>query len=99
MSSIWRCVSARSRAAAGSLVSRLLTAYARSYRPQLELADALETCSKLAQTLRAALARYEPEPLGTYRAAARAWYSSLLEYLALLVNGEWRRGAAARRAA
>lgn len=52
-----------------------------------ELADALDACEKLAQTLAASLARYEPEPLGCYR-DGRLWYSSLMEYLALLVNGE-----------
>jgi type IV secretion system protein VirB4 len=52
-----------------------------------ELAAALEACEKLAQTLCASLARYEPEPLGVYRAGPR-WCSGLLEYLALLVNGE-----------
>src|SRR5882762_9994843 len=39
---------------------------------------------------RASLARYEPEALGTYRWGS-TWCSSLLEYLALLINGEWRR--------
>jgi type IV secretion system protein VirB4 len=74
-------------AAAGAL-SRFL----RRTRPgdaQRELASALESCEKLAQTLLASLARYEPEPLLTYRAGAR-WCSALLEYLALLINGEAR---------
>ena len=57
---------------------------------EVELADALDNCAKLAQTVHAALARYEPEALGTY-ACGGTWCSSLLEYLALLVNGEWRR--------
>jgi type IV secretion system protein VirB4 len=56
----------------------------------VELADALDNCAKLGQTLCASLARYEPEALGTYR-RGDAWFSALLEYLALLVNGEWRR--------
>jgi type IV secretion system protein VirB4 len=55
-----------------------------------ELADALDTCTKLAQLMRASLARYEPEVLGTY-CWGRTRCSSLLEYLALLINGEWRR--------
>jgi type IV secretion system protein VirB4 len=54
------------------------------------LADALDACDKLAQTLRASLARYEPEILGVYR-SGRGWCSSLLEYLGLLINGEWQR--------
>jgi type IV secretion system protein VirB4 len=73
---------------ASSLVSRLLQR-THALPPQLELADALETCSKLAQMLCAALARYEPETLGTYCTGGRAC-SSLLEYLALLLNGEWQ---------
>jgi type IV secretion system protein VirB4 len=56
----------------------------------VETADALEVCRKLSQTLGASLARYEPESLGCYQASGR-WYSSLLEYLALLINGEWQR--------
>ncbi len=36
------------------------------------------------------MARYEPELLGCYR-TDDIWYSSLLEYLALLVNGESQR--------
>ncbi len=73
--------------AAGAL-SRFLS---RTHRgdAQRELAAALENCEKLAQTLLASLARYEPEPLLTYRAGGR-WCSALLEYLALLINGESR---------
>jgi type IV secretion system protein VirB4 len=44
----------------------------------------------LSQTLRASLQRYEPELLGCYE-YSKAWYSSLLEYLGLLINGEWQR--------
>jgi len=80
------------RPAAGvatGLVNRVL-ASTRSAKVDAELRDALEGCAKLGQTLRASLARYEPEALGTYRAGER-WCSSLLEYLALLVNGELRR--------
>lgn len=58
--------------------------------PRLEMADAVEVCRKLAQALCASLARYEPEGLGCYLDSGR-WHSSLLEYLALLVNGEWQR--------
>jgi type IV secretion system protein VirB4 len=55
-----------------------------------ELADAIDACEKLALTLAASLARYEPEMLGCYRDGG-IWCSSLLEYLALLINGESRR--------
>jgi type IV secretion system protein VirB4 len=64
----------------------------------LELAEALEACEKLSQALRASFARYEPEILGSYR-TGDIWCSSLLEYLGLLVNGEWRRVPLPRRAA
>ena len=39
--------------------------------------------------MRASLARYEPEPLGLYR-SGNCTCSRLLEFLALLVNGEWQ---------
>ncbi|HYL71857.1 MAG TPA: VirB4 family type IV secretion/conjugal transfer ATPase [Candidatus Dormibacteraeota bacterium] len=74
--------------ATASLLSRLLRRSGAA-RPALELADAVEACAKLAQLVGASLARYEPEALGTYRRGA-IWCSSLLEYLALLVNGEWQ---------
>jgi type IV secretion system protein VirB4 len=52
-----------------------------------QLRDALDACEKLAQTLGASLERYEPERLGCYAHAGR-WYSSLLEFFALLINAE-----------
>ena len=57
---------------------------------RLELADSLDACAKLGQTLLASLAHYEPERLGVYR-ERKAWCSTLLEYFGLLVNGEWQR--------
>jgi len=74
---------------AGGLMSRAL---ARTQRDasRLELNDALDACEKLSQTLAASLIRYEPELLGCYR-SGRIWCSSLLEFLGLLVNGEWQR--------
>ncbi len=71
------------------LASRVL-ARTSSGSPERELRDALEACAKLGQMVRASLARYEPEALGTYR-RGDTWCSVLLEYLALLINGEWRR--------
>jgi type IV secretion system protein VirB4 len=71
------------------LASKVL-ARAQRDRSQLDVADALDACEKLAQTLTASLARYEPDLLGTYR-SGQVWYSSLLEYLGLLINGEWQR--------
>ncbi len=77
------------RPVAGRAAGLLSRAIAKRQRGAMraELGDALDACEKLAQTLLASLARYEPEPLGCYRDGGR-WYSSLLEYLALLVNAE-----------
>ncbi len=55
-----------------------------------ELCDSLEICGKLQQQLLAALSRYEPEVLGVYQKGP-AHYSSLLEFLGVLINGEWQR--------
>ncbi|MDB6085401.1 MAG: conjugal transfer protein TrbE, partial [Gammaproteobacteria bacterium] len=55
-----------------------------------ELIEALDACDKSSRTLCTSLARYEPELLGCYE-HEKAWYSSLLEYLGLLINGEWQR--------
>ena len=77
-----------SGAAIGTL-SRLLTR-TRRRASRFELVDALDACDKLAQTLSASLARYEPERLGCYRHGG-AWCSSLLEFLGLLINSEWQR--------
>ncbi len=52
-----------------------------------ELADALEACTKLGETLVAALARYEPESLGLETRQGRS-YSRLLEFLSSLINAE-----------
>ena len=60
-----------------------------------ETSAAVDACDRLAQVLGVALARYEPEILGCYRHAG-VWCSSLLEYLGLLVNGEWQRMALPR---
>ncbi len=72
--------------AAASLVTRTLVRWRRSAET-VETAAALDDCGKLARTMQASLERYEPQLLGIYR-HADIWYSSLLEYLALLANGE-----------
>jgi type IV secretion system protein VirB4 len=74
--------------AATGLAARWLSQRARG-TDMGDLTDALDVCEKLGQTLRAALARYEPETLGVYPRAGRA-HSRLLEFFAHLVNGEWR---------
>jgi type IV secretion system protein VirB4 len=55
-----------------------------------EQQEALEECHKLQQHLCASLSRYDPEPLGIYQRGGHH-YSSLLEYIGLLINGEWQR--------
>jgi type IV secretion system protein VirB4 len=52
---------------ATSLMSKVL-ARAQHAGSKWALADALDACEKLAQTLKASLARYEPELLGVYQA-------------------------------
>jgi len=80
--------------AAPSLASRLLTRRA-AVSGRTERANALEACAKLRQTVAASLARYEPELLGVYEHGDREC-SSLLEFLGLLLNGEWQRFALPR---
>ena len=80
------------RPSVGLTTGALSRALSRGQRraTRLELADALDTCAQLAQTLQASLARYEPQILRTYR-AGHVWCSSILEFLATLINGEWQR--------
>ncbi len=80
------------RPGAGAAISLLSKAMARAQRTgsKMALMDALDVSEKLSQTLLASLARYDPEPLGVYR-TGNLRCSSLLEYLGLLVNGEWQR--------
>jgi type IV secretion system protein VirB4 len=74
---------------ATGLISKALSR-AQRQGSKMVLMDAVDVCEKLAQTLRASLARYDPEPLSIYR-AGDVPCSSLLEYFALLINGEWQR--------
>ena len=62
----------------------------RTEESRAALVDALEVCTKLKQETLAALGRYEPHVLGCYTWKQRR-YSTLLEFLGLLVNGEWQR--------
>lgn len=55
-----------------------------------EQEEALDECQKLQQHISTSLSRYDPEPLGIYKHGAHH-FSSLLEYLGLLINGEWQR--------
>lgn len=56
---------------------------------RLETREALDACEKIAQQVCASLARYEPEGLGVYCVGDNR-NSSLLEFLAMLINGECR---------
>ena len=71
---------------ASNLVSKALSR-GHSQGSRLELLDALETCEKLGQTVAASLSRYEPERL-VLNARGSHRCSQLLEFLALLINGE-----------
>jgi type IV secretion system protein VirB4 len=80
------------RPAVGLTTGLVSRAFVRTRRDgfRWDLAEALDACEKLSQTLSVSLARYEPAPLGSYR-HGKTWYSSLLEYIGLLINGEWQR--------
>ena len=80
--------------AAPTLMSRFLSKR-EAPSARAERANALEACAKLRQTVAASLARYEPELLGVYAQGERR-YSSLLEFLGFLLNGEWQRFALPR---
>jgi type IV secretion system protein VirB4 len=74
---------------APNLISRLATKHA----PQAlaaERADAIEASEKLAQTVASSLSRYEPERLHIYGGAGNRPYSQVLEFLGVLLNGEWQ---------
>jgi type IV secretion system protein VirB4 len=73
---------------ATGLTSKLLKGTAPG-ASAFELADALDACAKLRQTLRASLARYEPDVLSLYVKAGRTC-SGPLSFLATLINGEMR---------
>ena len=57
----------------------------------IELRDSLDECTKKRQELLTALDRYDPEPLGIYKSDSGVLFSSLLEFYAFLINGEWQR--------
>jgi type IV secretion system protein VirB4 len=60
-----------------------------------EQEEALDEMTKLQQHVMAALNRYDPEPLGIYQ-KGQHYYSTLMEYFGLLINGEWQRIALPR---
>src|SRR6185437_8352787 len=65
---LYRPAAGRAAGLLSGVLTRLKPASSR-----LETADALDACRKIGQTLRASLARYEPESLGCYQDSGR-WY-------------------------
>jgi len=84
LSVVYRPVTGVTTGAAAKLLSRTARGGENA-----DLADAIEVCEKLGQTVAASLARYEPERLSVYNADGRC-YSRLLEFFGVLVNGEWQ---------
>jgi type IV secretion system protein VirB4 len=80
------------RPAAGTTTGLLarLAQGSRGQGSRVDSESALDACDKLAQTIMAALSRYEPQRLGTYQLGLTT-YSAVLEFLALLINGESQR--------
>ena len=73
---------------ATSMAARLLKR-TRASESAFELPDALDACEKLRETVRASLARYEPEVLGVYSRDGRT-YSGPLNIFSTLINGDSR---------
>jgi type IV secretion system protein VirB4 len=57
---------------------------------ELDRTAALDACEKLRQGLQASLERYEIEPLALYEHGGQTC-SRVLEFLGVLLNGEWQR--------
>lgn len=72
--------------AATGLTARLLTR-TRPEGLRQEIAEAVEACQKLRETVLAALDPYEPEVLGLYEQNGHR-YSRVLEFLSWLIDGE-----------
>jgi len=82
---VYRPLGAQLAGAAIALAGRRDAGHAASDR-----AASIAAAAKLASQVEAALDAYEPAPLGCYEHEGRR-YSALLEFLALLINGERRR--------
>lgn len=82
LSVVYRPVAGAASGAAAKLLSRT-----RDGAETANIADAVEACDKLGQTVCASLARYEPERLMVYAAHGR-YYSRLLEFFGTLINAE-----------
>ncbi|OPY76827.1 MAG: Type IV secretion system protein virB4 [Syntrophorhabdus sp. PtaU1.Bin153] len=55
-----------------------------------EESEALKKVEEIADVVGQSLRRYDIEPLGTYRNTKGVMFSSALEFLAFLINGEWQ---------
>ena len=88
---VYRPVSAPAVGWLAALIAKPMPEAAR-----VEIAEALDASDKLADQVRAALARYEPEALGVYQVGAQR-YSSLLQFLTLLLDGISTPAVLARR--
>lgn len=73
---------------AGSAVTKALS---RKHTPSsaAQTTEIVDVCEKLAQNVSASLARYEPEQLGLRESGGR-WFSRILEFFGILINGEWQ---------
>jgi type IV secretion system protein VirB4 len=80
---VYRPVTGAATGAASKLLSR------RSGGEVVGLADSIDVCEKLGQTVAASLARYEPERLGLYEQTGRK-LSKVLEFFGVLINAEWQ---------
>ena len=84
LTTVYRPTSEVATGIASNLLKR-----AQSEASALEAADALDACEKLRETVRASLARYDPEALGVYQRNGRS-YSGPLNLFSTLINGEVR---------
>jgi type IV secretion system protein VirB4 len=84
LSTVYRPVAGLAQGVAARLLKRT-----RAKESSLELADALESCEKLRETIRVSLARYEPEVLSVYERGGRV-YSAPLNLFSTLINGDVR---------
>lgn len=73
---------------AGTVVTKALSRK-RTPSSAAQVSEVVDTCEKLAQNVSASLARYEPERLGLRESGGR-WFSRILEFCGLLLNGEWQ---------
>jgi type IV secretion system protein VirB4 len=84
LSLVYRPMSGIAGGLANSVLSRK-----QSRSMQAQISDAVDVCDKLAQSVSASLARYEPEQLALYMSRGR-WFSRVAEFFGVLINAEWQ---------